>query len=151
MLAYDKTPSPGYAEFDAKRMELRGIMPTEKSSPQTLAVHFAALAAHAPVEVVVLAPLRLELTPAGPVDLPLGQMARLQAWAHYAGRRVVAIPGQRLTWHTDNTAKPAPGIELRADRVVALKAGGGPLTVTATYLGRGPMRSYSNPTPLLRS
>ena len=39
-----------------------------------------------PVEVVV-APLRLELTPAGPVDLPLGQMARLQGWAHYSGGR----------------------------------------------------------------
>ena len=51
-------------------------MPTEKSSPQTLAVRLAAMTAKAPVE-VVLAPLRLELTPAGPIDLPLGQMMRL--------------------------------------------------------------------------
>ena len=75
LLACDKAPSPRFADFNAKRMELRGIMPTDKSFPQTLAMRFAALAAKAPVEVVV-APLRLELTPAGPVDLPLGQMAR---------------------------------------------------------------------------
>ncbi len=34
--------------------------------------------AAAPVQ-VVMAPCRLELTPAGPIDLPLGQMMRLQA------------------------------------------------------------------------
>ena len=110
-------------------------MPTETSSPQTLAMRFAALTAKAAVEVVV-APLRLELTPAGPVDLPLGQMARLQGWAHYSGGRVVAVPAQRLTWQIDKTLKPAPGIELRGDKVAALKAGGGPLSVSATYFGQ---------------
>ena len=85
---------------------------------------------------MVVAPLRLELTPAGPVDLPLGQMARLQGWAHYSGGRVVAVPGQRLTWQIDKTVKPAPGIELRGDKVAALKAGGGPLSVSATYFGK---------------
>ena len=76
-------------------MELRGIMPTDKSFPQTLAMRFAALSAKAPVEVVV-APLRLELTPAGPVDLPLGQMARLQGWAHYSGAAAGRRPRRAL-------------------------------------------------------
>jgi hypothetical protein len=135
LLACDKTPSPRYADFNAERRELRGIMPTERSCPQTLAMRFGALAAKAPVEVVV-APLRLELTPAGPLDLPLGQMVRLQGWAHYSGRRVVAVPAQRLTWQIDQSLKPAPGIELRGDKVAALKAGGGPLSVSATYFGK---------------
>ncbi len=135
LLACDKAPSPRFADFNAKRMELRGIMPTDKSFPQTLAMRFAALSAKAPVEVVV-APLRLELTPAGPVDLPLGQMARLQGWAHYSGPRLVAVPGQRLTWKTDKTVKPQHGIELRGDKVAALKAGGGPLAVSATYFDK---------------
>ena len=63
-------------------------------------------------------------------------MARLQGWAHYSGPRLVAVPGQRLKWQTDTAVKPAPGIELRGDKVAALKAGGGPLSVSATYFGK---------------
>ena len=72
-------------------------------------MRYAALAAKAPVDVVVM-PLRLELTPAGPVDLPLGQMMRLQGWAHYSGGRLVAVPGERMKWRpTSGQAGPGPG------------------------------------------
>ena len=36
--------------------------------------------------------------------------------------------------------KPAPGIELRGDKVAALKAGGGPLPVSAAYFGHNSNR-----------
>jgi hypothetical protein len=134
-LACDKAPSPRYADFNVRRMEFRGVMPTDPKSPQTLAMRHAALAAKAPVAVVVM-PLRLELTPPGPVDLPLGQMMRLQGWAHYSGGRLVAVPGERMKWQTDHAAHPAPGLELRGDKVAALKAGGGPLPVSATYFDK---------------
>ena len=135
LLACDKAPSPRYADFNARRLELRGIMPTDKSSPQTLAMRFAALAAKAPVEVVV-APLRLELTPAGPGGpAPGANDAAARLGPLQRRPRLVAVPGERLKWQTDKAAKPAPGLELRGDKVAALKAGGGPLPVSATYFG----------------
>ncbi len=136
LLTCDKAPSPRYADFNVRRLELRGVMPTDSSTPQTLAMRFGPHTAKAPVEVVVL-PLRLELTPAGPVDLPLGQMMRLQGWAHYSGGLHVPVAGERLEWKTAATAAAAaPGLELRGDKVAALKAGGGPLPVYASYFKR---------------
>ena len=132
LLSCDKAPSPRYADFNLRRMEFRGVLPTIPSAPQTLAMRYSTLAANAPVAVVVM-PLRLELTPPGPLDLPLGQMMRLQGWAHYSGGRLVAVPGERMKWRTDRSARPAPGLELRGDKVAALKAGGGPLPVSASY------------------
>ncbi len=72
LLTCEQEPSPRFAAFDPKTLSVRGIKPTGPSSPQTLAIYFAGHKTAAPVE-VVLAPLRLELLPAGPVDLPLGQ------------------------------------------------------------------------------
>ena len=40
----------------------------------------------------------LELTPAGPIDLPLGQMMRMQAFATYGDGRRVQVPSERLKW-----------------------------------------------------
>jgi hypothetical protein len=78
----------------------------------------------------------VDLTPAGPIDLPLGQMVRLQAFANYGDGRRVAVPSERVKWHTEE--KSAPGLELyAADEVFgavgAIKAGAGPLTVYASY------------------
>ena len=59
---------------------------------------------------VVMAPCRLELTPAGPIDLPLGQMMRLQGVANYSGGRCVQVPSERLKWFSQE--KSVPGLEL---------------------------------------
>ena len=96
------------------------------------------LKAMAPVE-VVLAPCRLELTPAEPVDLPLGQMLRLQGFANYSGGHRVLIPSERLKWFSQE--KSVPGLELYDNReavgaVGAVAAGAGPLNVYATYHGQ---------------
>jgi len=130
-----KRPSPRYAQFETPSMELRGVKPTEPSSPQSLAMGFQGLKASGPVEVVV-APLRLELTPAGPVELPLGQQMRLQGWAHYSGGRRVQVPAERMKWRSEKQKDAAPGLELRGDRVAALNSGGGPLPVWASYFSR---------------
>jgi hypothetical protein len=81
----------------------------------------------------------LELTPAGPIDLPLGQMMRLQAFANYGDGRRVQVPSERLTWSCQE--KSTPGLELYRDSEVvgavgATKAGAGPLNVYATYRGQ---------------
>ena len=81
----------------------------------------------------------LELTPAGPIDLPLGQMMRLQAYANYGDGRRVQVPSERLKWSCQE--KSVPGLELYRDSEVvgavgATKAGAGPLNVFATYRGQ---------------
>ena len=136
----EKKPSPEFAGFDAKVFELTGVKPTNPSSPQELAVRMGNLKALAPVE-VVLAPCRLELMPAGPIDLPLGQMMRLQGFANYSGGRRVQIRSERLKWFSQE--KSVPGLELYdkneaagAGAVGAVKAGAGPLNVYANYHGR---------------
>ena len=78
----------------------------------------------------------LELTPAGPIDLPLGQMVRLQAYANLEDGRRVQVPSERLTWKSDE--KAVPGLELYNDAEVvgavgATKVGAGPLNVYALY------------------
>ena len=114
------------------------MKPTTSSSPQELAVRLGELKAAAPVQ-VVMAPCRLELTPAGPIDLPLGQMQRLQGFANYGGGRRVQIRSERLKWLSQE--KDVPGLELydndeAVGAVGALKAGAGPLNVYADYNGQ---------------
>lgn len=131
LLEVTEKPSPRFADFKGSTLELRGVAPTTTSSPQQFAVRLGDLAASAAVEVVV-APLRLALKPVGPVDLPLGQQMRLQGWANYSGGHRVQVPSARLEFHGKETVE---GLELRSDRVAALKPKVGPLNVYATYFG----------------
>jgi len=137
LIAVEKKPAPEFAGFDTRSFELSGARPTVSSSPQELAVRMGNLKAAAPV-VVVMAPCRLELTPSGPIDLPLGQMMRLQGFANYSGGRRVLVRSERLKWHQE---KAAPGLELydkseAVGAVGAVKAGAGPLVVYANYHGQ---------------
>lgn len=137
----EKRPAPEFAGFDAKAFALSGVAPTNSSSPQELAVRMGNWKAAAPVS-VVMAPCRLELAPAGPIDLPLGQMMRLQGFANYSGGRRVQVPSERLKWFSQE--KSVPGLTLYDNRenreavgaVGALKAGAGPLNVYADYHGQ---------------
>jgi len=135
LLACEKRPSPRYADFDDKSMKLHGVAPTDPSLPQTLAMRFGRHGASAPVEVVV-APFRLALTPAGPVDLPLGQQMRLQGWATYSGGRRVGVPPGRIRLASQAGEDSVPGLQLDGDKVAALKPNAGPLNVYADYFGR---------------
>ena len=131
-------PAIKYADFDGKAFELLGIAPTIASDPQNLEVRMGTLKASAPVQVVV-APCQLELVPAGPIDLPLGQMMRLQGFANYSGGRRVHILSERMKWATQE--KATPGLELYHDNEIvgavgATKVGAGPLNVYANYHGQ---------------
>ena len=127
-------PSPLYADYDPRQVELTGRAPTTPESPQSLALRWANLTDTAPVDVVV-APLRLELTPHGPIDLPLGQMLSLEAWANYAGGHRVQLLPERLQWEGQPGKLDPPGLELRGHKVAALQEGSGPLSIGATYFG----------------
>jgi len=109
-------------------LELRGINPTDY--PEPLALRLGRLKDAATVAVIV-PPLQLTITPAGKIDLPLGQQRRLQAWANYSGGRRVQVSSDRLKWESE--PKSVAGLELRDGRVAALRAGAGPLAVRATY------------------
>ncbi len=128
-------PSPHYADFYPKTLGLHGVLPTEPSSPQTLALRFQSHRASAPVEVVV-APFRLSLTPSGEVSLPLGQQMRMKGWATYSGGRRVEVAPSRLSL----TSQPGDGfpgkLELRGNRIAALEEGAGPLSVIGRYFSK---------------
>ena len=134
LLRCEARPSPRYADFYPETMELRGIWPTSPSSPQTLAFRMGRHQTSARVE-VVRAPLRLTLTPSGPIALPHGQQTRMQGWATYSGGRRVHVLPHRLAFEGTLASKGAEGLEVRGNRVAALKPGAGPLSVSATYFG----------------
>jgi len=134
LLTCEKEPSPRFAAFEYETLDVRGIKPTDPSSPQKLAFYFGGHQTSAPVE-VVLAPLQLDITPAGPVDLPLGQMMRLQAYANYSGGHRVQVPAGRVEFSSTPGKDCKEGLELRGNKVAALKQDAGPLSIGATYFG----------------
>jgi len=135
LLTCQQRPSPRYAEFDPPSMRLRGLLPTDATSPQELAFLFQGLRGSAPVE-VVLGRFELTLEPPGPVDLPLGQQIQLEGFATSEEGRRVQVPASRLTFESQSTPDAVPGLELRGNKVAALKLGAGPLSVSARYFDR---------------
>ena len=85
---------------------LRGLDPTTAKEPQTLALDYGRLRASAPVE-VLLAPMQLELSPAGPIPLPLGQRITLEAAGLYRGGQRRAVAVDRLEWHAEAAGNQA--------------------------------------------
>jgi len=74
-----------------------------------------------------------------PIDLPLGQMMRLQGFATYSGGRRAMIRNERMKWFQQE--KSVPGLELYQGSeafgaVGATKVGAGPLNVYANYHGQ---------------
>ena len=134
LLTCEEEPSPRFAAFNQETLGVRGVKPTDPSSPQKLAIYFAGHQTSAPVE-VVLAPLQLDILPAGPIDLPLGQLMRLQAYANYSGGHRVQVPAGRIDWSSTPGKDCAEGLELRGNKVAALKQDAGPLSIGAKYFG----------------
>ncbi len=133
LLTVEAEPSPRFAVFNARKMELLGIAPTQGKSPQKLSFYFEGHQASAPVDVIV-APMRLEVTPPGPIELPLGQQMRPAGLATYTGGHRVQVMAGRMTFESEAPSDAVEGLELRdGSRVVALKAGAGPLNVYGIY------------------
>ncbi|HIQ22245.1 MAG TPA: hypothetical protein EYH34_13555 [Planctomycetes bacterium] len=135
LVGCERSPPLAAATFVRGDMRLHGVAPTEDDSPGRLALAFGNLKAQAPVHVVP-APLRLVLTPPGPIELPVGQAFGPKAWARYPAGHTVGLLPERLQWHSQAAPEAAGGLELRGGKVMALKAEAGPLSVWASYSGR---------------
>ena len=122
-------PRPEIAQLDRQGPRLKGMQQTDE--PEELTVKFGELLAKGLVE-VTRSPLRLELSPAGTIELPVGQKLSLKTEAGYGEGRRVTIPAERLEWEVDAIA----GLRFGAGDVEAIKAGAGPLKIKAVYQGR---------------
>lgn len=131
LLTWERLPEPDDADFDPHTLTLRGRS-AAGGAPQTIAVRYGDLHATAKVELIA-APFTLEATPAGPLSLPVGQSARLQAWANYGDGRRVELLGSGLEWKAESVS----GLKLAGDgTVTAERPDVGPLTVHAVYQGK---------------
>ena len=122
-------PRPEIAQLDRQGPRLKGMQQTDE--PEEMAVKFGDLLAKGLFE-VTRSPLRLELSPAGTIELPVGQKLSLKTEAGYGEGRRVTIPADRLEWEVDTIA----GLRFGAGTVEAIKAGAGPLKIKAVYQGR---------------
>ncbi|MBS0205939.1 MAG: hypothetical protein JSS49_23815 [Planctomycetes bacterium] len=122
-------PRPEIAQLDRQGPRVKGMQQTDE--PEELSVKFGELHAEGLVD-VTSTPLQLELSPAGTIELPVGQKLSLKTEACYGDGRRVVIPPERLEWEVD----PISGLRFGSGDVEALKAGAGPLKVKAVYQGR---------------
>lgn len=136
--SWQKVPTPAFAELDLETLELHGRAATD-DSPQTLEARVGELRASAQVD-VIWSPGQVELTPAGPVALHVGEVDTLRAVVKYGDGRRTEVSASKLQWKME-----PPGVEgLELDQVTgtvrATKGGIGPVSVVASYHG-----SDSNP------
>jgi uncharacterized protein YjdB len=130
-LTWERVPSSRVVDFDPSSLTVRGLSATG-AAPQSLSVRVGDLRAAARVE-VVSPPFTLEVTPKGPVTLPVGQSARLQAFANYGDGRRIEILGDGLEWIGNSAA----GLKLSSNGTVeALSPGSEAMTVRARYQGK---------------
>lgn len=129
----ERLPAPGYVDFDAARLSLKGVQPTE-GSDQTLTVRRGALSASATIEVTA-PPARLVLEPDGPLAVPRGQSRTLAARVIYAGGRRVDLSPDRVEWRLP---EPLPGwsFDAQTGAVYATQDDAGPMSVQARFLGQ---------------
>lgn len=136
-VTWPQVPDPNYATFDPATRQVTGKAPTAEA-PQQLTVRWGTFEATAPVQVLA-PPFRLELEPAGPLEVPAGQQATLHAWADYAGDKRVEIEPDRIAWET-RPATPDPNLSFKNGVVTVGQppAGDAPLRleVTARFQGQ---------------
>ena len=134
-LVWERLPQASFADLDVKTLSLRGRRPTD-GSPQSIACRFRHGKAEATALVeVVVPPMQVEILPKGPVKLPEGQVAKLEAWAIYSNGRRVGLPSDRVSWHSDPAQTSGLELDPRLAIVRAKKRGVGPIAVYAEYLG----------------
>ncbi|MCO6456672.1 MAG: hypothetical protein J5I93_15345 [Pirellulaceae bacterium] len=132
----ERLPSSDYLEFDPAALHVRGIRVTDQT-PQRLVLRVGDQRASAEIH-VVSAPLQLEITPQGAVDVPVGRPVRFQVWASYGdGRRVELLP-DRLDWEltpqpSDANAPPMVAFDTTTATASAPSADAGPVRITARF------------------
>jgi hypothetical protein len=130
-LDWNQLPAAEFASFDSSALKLRGLRPTNGMA-QMLTVRHGAHRASAQVEVIA-APFQLEVSPAGPIELTLGQSIELHASARYGDGRRVELLGKDVLWQS---SRAEPGLCLHEGRVDALELSGSPVTVWGRYQGQ---------------
>lgn len=132
-IVWERLPSPTVVDLDVKNLQLRGLQPTG-ASPQSLTARYGDARATALVEVVA-PPLRVEITPRGPIKLPVGQVVQLRAWANYRNDRRIELSPERVQWHSDPVDVSGLELDPLLGVVRAKKPGVGPVSVFAEYQG----------------
>ena len=132
-IVWKDLPNAAYAELDLKTLEVRGRQPTG-ATPQRLTAGYGSLEAAAEVDVVAPS-VQVELTPAGPLLLPVGMTAQLHAWARYGDGRRVEIAPERLQWKLDPAGVQGIELQEQSGTVRATEPGAGPISVLARYQG----------------
>jgi len=130
----ERLPSPTFVDFDPSKLTLRGVQ-TTANAPQKMTLRYGELKAAATIDVIA-APLRLEVTPPGPIALPVGQSVPLQVWADYGPNRRVQIPPGRVEWHISPEAMDGLQFDRSSASVRAHKESAAPLTIVANYQGQ---------------
>lgn len=129
----ERLPSPSVVDCDLSRLALRGVQPTA-GAPQTLVLRVGELRAECKIDVAA-APVRLSITPAGPLSLPVGQMVRLQVWGNYGDGRRIEIAPDQLEW---KLAPEAPnGLEFNPTTAVAQAKAVSPTALSVVAIHQG--------------
>jgi len=132
-IVWEELPASTFVDFNLDTLEIGGRLPTGVS-PQMLVARWGEHTATAAIDVTA-PPVKIELSPSGDVSLPIGQTARLYAWASYGGGRRVKIPPGRLEWELDPETVAGLVLDRGRAAVRATAAGAGPLKVCAVYQG----------------
>jgi len=132
-LVWERLPISTIAELDRGTLRVRGRLPT-RETPQTLVARWGELRAEALLDVVA-PPLQIELTPVGPLQLAVGQVAKLRAWAKYGDGRRVEIPPGRVEWVSDLSGTEKLELDRSSASVRAVESGLSGAEVCVAYQG----------------
>ncbi len=131
----EKAPSVKYAGVDRGLLKIKGFDPTVADNPQKIAVVHRGQSVSAPVHVIP-APLRLTITPAGKVALPLGLCMTFDGNAVYGDGVRTLVPYTRMEWMTDPLPEDVQGFDFQKGKAMALDVGAGPVNIWGKYFGQ---------------
>ncbi|MDO4549762.1 MAG: hypothetical protein Q4C96_00750 [Planctomycetia bacterium] len=131
----ESRPSARFAGVDPLRMSLKGYNTTVADEPQKISWVYRGQKTSASVHVVP-APLRLSITPAGTVELPLGLCMTFDGNAVYGDGVRVLVPYTRMEWMTDPQPEEVKGFDFVKGKAMALDVGVGPVNIWGKYFGK---------------
>lgn len=131
----ESAPSVKFAGVDRAQLKVKGYDPTVADHPQKIAVVHRGQSVSAPVRVIP-APLRLMITPAGKVELPLGLCMTFDGNAVYGDGVRTLVPYTRMEWMTDPLPEDVNGFDFQRGKAMALDVGAGPVNIWGKYFGQ---------------
>ena len=132
-ITWEQLPTSAFAEIDPHHLRVLGRAPTGQS-PQRVVAAWGEHRANATIEVTSPA-LTLQLLPAGPIDVPVGQLVPLQVFADLGGGRRVQVPTDQVQWSSEPQQLEGLVWEPSRAGVRAMQPDRGPMMVRAEYRG----------------